>query len=196
MEAIRSIAVIRDVPEIKDISKSLARIMRYSIKGYENVTLAEELGIIKDYIQIQNIRFDNKFLIEFNIEPEALTCTIPKMTLQPIVENAISHGLELTPGVGHLLLYAYIENKNILIVRVIDDGVGIGEEALASITEKLESEDYSFYFDHHTGIGLVNVNSRIKLTQGKNYGVKVKSKKDKGTEVIISFSAAEVSNNV
>ncbi len=195
LEAIRSIAVIRDVPEIKDISRSLARIMRYSIKGYENVTLAEEFGIIKDYIQIQNIRFDNKFLTEFNIEPEALACTIPKMTLQPIVENAISHGLELTPGVGHLLLHAYIENKNTLIVRVVDDGVGIDEEALASITEKLESEDYSFYFDQHTGIGLVNVNSRIKLTQGKNYGVKVKSEKDKGTEVIISF-LAEVPNNV
>jgi sensor histidine kinase YesM len=69
------------------------------------------------------------------------------MTLQPIVENAISHGLELTPGVGHLLLHAYIENKNTLVVRVVDDGVGIDEEALASITEKLESEDYSFYFD-------------------------------------------------
>ncbi|HOJ09411.1 MAG TPA: histidine kinase [Clostridiales bacterium] len=195
LEAIRSIAVIRDVPEIKDISRSLARIMKYSIKGYENVTLAEELGIIKDYIQIQNTRFDNKFSTEFIIEPEALACTIPKMTLQPIVENAISHGLELTPDAGHLLLHAYIENENRLVVRIVDDGVGIDEADLASITEKLESEDYSFYLNHRAGIGLVNVNSRIKLTQGKNYGVKVKSQKDKGTEVTISF-LAEVSNNV
>ena len=88
--------------------------MRYSIKGYENVTLEEEVSIIKDYIKIQNIRFDNKFVTEFNIEPEALACVIPKMTLQPIIENAISHGLELTPGIGHLLLHAYIENRTTL----------------------------------------------------------------------------------
>ena len=194
LEVIRSIALIHNVPEIKNIAKSLAKIMRYSIKGYENVSLEEEVNIIKDYIQIQNIRFRNKFKVEYNISHEVLNCVIPKMTLQPIVENAICHGLEILPNEGNLSFSAYMESKNKLIVKVVDNGVGIDEENLASINSKLESENNSFYYDNYAGIGILNVNSRIKLTQGKEYGVKINSKKSIGTEVIISYFVEDENN--
>lgn len=196
LESIKSIANINKIYQISDMSKALAQIFRYSIKGEDVVTLAEELEITKSYITIQQIRFSDRFDTEYDFTEEVLRCKVVKMILQPLVENAVYHGLETKMGQGHLLIKGQIEDNN-LIISIIDDGKGISKDTLSKICSKLsETGELIRKYDREDSIsiGLVNVNNRIRLTYGELYGVNIKSVPDKGTSVIIKIPAGGKAN--
>jgi two-component system sensor histidine kinase YesM len=185
LECMRSIGYVYQVEEIIDISTAMAEIFRYSIKGANFVNISDEIEIIEEYLKIMNIRFRGKFVIDLKIEEELLDRKMPKMILQPIVENAIYHGLESKEGRGKLTIEGISTQENI-IFKIKDNGIGIAADELKVLKDYLKGE---FEDDIHTSqkrsIGMLNINRRIKLFLGDKYGLEVDSEKGVGTEVII-----------
>lgn len=184
LESIKGMAVEEGAYNIFNMTKALAMVFRYSIKGTDSVPLREELRIIKSYIDIQKIRFGSRLEAEYRFPEEILDIKVPKMILQPIVENAIYHGIEPKVGEGLLLLEGYL-SENVLHISIKDNGVGIEDPKLNTLVKS----------DHQTtGIGLENVNNRIKLTYGSEYGVRLYSEAGKGTEVVIMIPVGSESD--
>jgi len=193
LETIRGQAVIDDNYMIADMTEALAKYFRYNIsKDNDTVTVAQELENIRNYIQIQQYRFQDRFV--FRICPhdeyeEYAHCLIPKMTLQPIVENAIFHGMEEKLEMGHITIHIETTPER-LIVLVADDGVGMDEDTLRKMNQKLRQASGMEPMPQkarHNGIAMQNVNSRLRLLYGEGYGLRVSSTKDLGTEVEITL---------
>ncbi|HHX73542.1 MAG TPA: sensor histidine kinase [Firmicutes bacterium] len=194
LEAIRGQALVEGIDEIAEMTEALSTLFRYSIsrKG-DLITLEEELSNVESYFVIQQYRFHNKFTFSIKYdetEPEILDCIIPKLTLQPIVENAVYHGLEPKIGTGKITIRITATEKR-LIIRVSDDGVGMDQETLDLLNYRIskglnwEQEQEQLPGQRHMGIALVNVNLRIRLLFGDLYGLSVSSTKGFGTEVEI-----------
>ncbi|HZQ09206.1 MAG TPA: sensor histidine kinase [Anaerolineae bacterium] len=175
LETMRSIAVEHQIGSIAQICKGLADMFRYSIsKSDELVTLRDEIRHVQNYMMIQSQRFGDKIRFECLIDNELLDCKTIKLILQPLIENSVFHGLEMKRGSGRILVSAYEEDGNISI-NVVDNGVGIEPaqaQRLNSIFQGTANKDGAA-IGTRTGIGLVNVNSRIKLYYGKQYGLSI-----------------------
>lgn len=190
LESIINIAYVRGVPEIMEIAKALGRIFRYSIKGPDIVFLKDELEIVRFYVRIQQIRFAGRFEVFYDFPEELLMCKIPKMILQPIVENAVCHGIEPLECNGVLRLKGEADENGELMIRVIDNGTGMEKSTLEFLQACLSSEAgaKSCSADDNKSIGISNVNNRIKLIFGRGYGVYIRSEQGKGTEVVLKLS--------
>lgn len=182
LETIKGIALQQGIPEITTITKSLATIFKYSIKGENIVTLKDELKIGKSYLEIQLFRFSERFDVTYDIKRECISCFVPKMILQPIIENAIVHGIENHDGFCNLKISATLSDK--LIITIEDDGNGIDKIKLEEITQSLNNSNK---LSCTNGIGIHNINNRIRLIYGNNYGVKISSVIHKGTSVTITL---------
>ena len=184
LEAIRGQAIEYGLQDIEMMTRSLSKLFRYSISNHNTlVTLREELDNVDNYLYIQHLRFNNKFTKISRIDEDALDYMVPKLIIQPIVENAIYHGLEMKIGQGQIIISAYITETR-LIIDIQDDGLGISEESLRRLNATL-SEGNTQIKPHTKGsyIGLRNVNARIRLTFGKGYGISVYSTEGAGTDV-------------
>lgn len=171
-----------------DMIKALAAIFRYSVKGTDIVTLKEELQIIKSYIYIQQIRFSDMFDVKYQVDENTLDCSIPKIILQPIVENAISHGLETSLEFGHLEIGSRLDEQDNLLIWVYDNGVGIEDDVLDEIKKQIADDtNGNRIIKNNSSIGVANVSNRIKLMYGDEYGVKIDSKSGEGTRVRIKI---------
>ena len=156
---------------------ALARLFRISIsKGHELIPIAREIEHAESYLQIQKYRYKNRFTYRFEVDPGCLDYLCNKITLQPIIENAINHGLDLMVEEGHITVQVCPDGEDILF-RVRDDGVGMTPEQVAAILNKGPSD--------RTGIGIKNVNDRLKTYFGKQYGLRTDSVPDEGTCVEI-----------
>ena len=156
---------------------ALARLFRISIsKGHELIPIAREIEHAESYLQIQKYRYKNRFTYHFEVDPGCLDYLCNKITLQPIIENAINHGLDLMVEEGHITVEVCPDGEDILF-RVRDDGVGMTPEQVAAILNKGPSD--------RTGIGIKNVNDRLKIYFGKQYGLRIDSVPDEGTCVEI-----------
>ena len=156
---------------------ALARLFRISIsKGHELIPIAREIEHAESYLQIQKYRYKNRFTYHFEVDPGCLDSLCNKITLQPIIENAINHGLDLMVEEGHITVQVCPDGEDILF-RVRDDGVGMTPEQVAAILNKGPSD--------RTGIGIKNVNDRLKIYFGKQYGLRIDSVPDEGTCVEI-----------
>ncbi|MBR2189687.1 MAG: sensor histidine kinase [Eubacterium sp.] len=191
LESIRGQALIDGAPEIANMTKALSAYFRYSVStSADLVRLEDELRNIRNYFVIQQYRFGSKLTMDITFEdPEAICNDIllPKLTLQPILENAIFHGLEPGTKPGHLQITVTTTQSRLLIM-VSDNGVGIDSETLAALNDKLEHggiEADSHSASKHSGIALINVNKRIQLCFGQAYGLHVRSIPDIGTDVEI-----------
>lgn len=160
---------------------ALARLFRISIsKGRDIITLGEELEHARNYLIIQQIRYQDKF--EFNISMEEGMENLPtiKLIIQPIVENAIYHGVKYLQEIGHIDIKVFRRKPGAVIIEIRDNGVGMDEETLSTI--------HSFEAPHEengTGIGVRNVHQRIQLHYGSDYGLEIASELDVGTLVRI-----------
>ena len=162
---------------------SLARLFRISLsRGRTLITVGEELEHARHYMTIQKMRFKNKFTSEIRADGEALGCETVKLVVQPIVENAIYHGMEYADGDGEILVWAHIEGED-LYIDVTDNGPGMRQEQV----ERLLREDGGPAAPSRggSGIGLRNVHQRIQLTYGKPYGLEIESEPDEGTTIRI-----------
>jgi len=152
----------------------------------EFITLNEEIAAIKKYIHLQRYRYSNKFEAVFNCENSLLNCKIPKLILQPIIENAIFHGIEPKRGNGRITISA-TEEDECLIINVEDDGVGMSPETIEKI-KKGESETSRRTFNM---VGIANIEQRIILNYGSQYGINIKSTIGKGTCVTLKLPLVE-----
>ena len=158
---------------------ALAMLFRISLsKGNEVISVADELEHARSYLTIQKIRFKDKFDYYIEIEPELKTARTLKLILQPIIENAIYHGISPLNEKGIIIISVKSEGENILF-QVSDNGYGIEPKILK---ELLNQESTSY---HSGGVGLKNVNERIKLYYGEKYGIEIMSEVDVGTTVSI-----------
>lgn len=162
---------------------NLSKLLRIGLntKDYMN-TLDKELQHVRIYLDIQKVRYEDKFEVIYDIEEETLSAILPKITLQPIVENAIYHGIKPSDKKCVLTIKAYIMEEN-LTIEIIDNGVGIEEEKCRVINNELQTE----YIKEENHIGIKNVNQRIKLSFGEKYGIEIKSKINLGTRIVMSI---------
>lgn len=166
---------------------ALARFFRLSLgKGKNIVTVKDEIDHVKNYLMIQHMRFKNKFDYEFDVAEDVLELPSLKLMLQPLVENAIYHGMEFMDGDGLIVVKAWRE-ENELYLSVADNGLGMTEDKVEMIlTGKSASGN-----GRGSGIGVKNVNERIKLYFGEAYGLTIDSEPDEGTTVIIHLPAKD-----
>ena len=185
LECIRDIALVYQADEISSIAISITKIFRYCIKAENIVTIADEMDCIDDYINIIQVRYQNRFTIKRNIDPELLPLKMMKFLLQPIIENAIFHGLELKPGPGILSISGKLLEDSSICFEIRDNGIGIEKEKLVKMQDSLTNDLYVDSSSHHTGIGLLNIHNRIKNMYGEEYGLSIDSEQGKGTCVTI-----------
>jgi len=189
LESISAIAAINNCFDICNICQKLGDMFRYNINSIKNefVYLSDEIKHIKNYIYIQEIRFEGRFSVSYEIPDELMHCRIQKFILQPIVENALSHGLEGIERDGKIVISASTAN-NVLYISVKDNGVGIPHEKLVKLNNSFSySNDINAKERMRRSIGLKNVDSRIKIINGSAYGISIKSTINTGTEVVISL---------
>ena len=158
---------------------ALARLFRISIsRGHELIPIAKEIEHAESYLQIQKYRYKNQFTYEFDVDPGCLDYYCNKITLQPIIENSINHGLDLLVEEGRIQVEVLQDGEDILF-RVRDNGVGMSQEQVDAILEQ-DPED-------RTGIGIRNVNDRLRIYFGAPYGLNITSELDVGTCVEIQM---------
>lgn len=164
---------------------ALARFFRLSLgKGRNIVTVKAEIDHVKNYLMIQHMRFKNKFDYEFEIAEDVLELSSLKLMLQPMVENAIYHGMEFMDGDGLIKIKAWREADE-LYLSVTDNGLGMTEDKVSLVLEGKSNSGNG----RGSGIGVKNVNERIKLYFGEDYGLKIDSEPDVGTTIIIHLPA-------
>jgi two-component system sensor histidine kinase YesM len=192
LESIRGAALYHGIHEIASMSKSLSLLFRYSISDRVLVSVKEELQHLENYISIQNFRFEDKFALEYNIPPELMNYKILKLTLQPLIENSIKHGLEMKLGKGTIRIEILSLESNIKII-ISDDGLGMPQKKLEELNRALANDKSRSVDDNvrtGTGIGVINVNSRIKLYFGEQYGLRFREALV-GTTVEITLPAVK-----
>ena len=172
---------------------SLARLFRISLsRGRTLITVGEELEHARHYMTIQKMRFKNKFTSEIRADGEALGCETVKLVVQPIVENAIYHGMEYADGDGEILVWAHIEGED-LYIDVTDNGPGMRQEQVDRLLR--EDDGPAAPSRGGSGIGLRNVHQRIQLTYGKPYGLEIESEPDEGTTIRIHLPVRRPGGN-
>jgi two-component system sensor histidine kinase YesM len=183
LNTIKWMAKIQGNVSVSKAITSLVKLLRVSTNlGKEKITLAEEIEYLKNYMVIQRLRFNEEITLEFIIDESCLQLKVPKLILQPIVENSIIHGLEKESFELKIRIKIYKEDNQVFI-EIVDNGPGIEKETLDNIFE-LESDHNKF-----SKVGLNNVNKRVKLYFGSEYGLEVKSKTGLGTKIIVNLPA-------
>lgn len=190
LECIRGQALSYGISEIADVTQVLSKFFRYNISAKSDVvTLKEELENIEDYMKIQQYRFKERFSLEVCLEESEknlLQAILPKLTLQPVVENAIIHGFADRVKGNNIIIKIIKTSKHLSIV-VSDNGKGMNEGTLKRLNHELM---YPLYLEEsgekkNNGIALGNVNRRLKLFFGEEYGMTVSSVEGAGTDVEI-----------
>ena len=195
LDSIRSRALADSQTEIAKMTEILSRFFRYCINSSDTlVTVREELEHIRDYYYIQKYRFEEKLNLLIELEEEEIgSLYLPKMTLQPVVENAIVHGLEKVEHKGEIRMRLYRTQRKLVIV-VSDNGAGMNREELLRLNEKMENMRFKADSKkgNRTGIALNNTNVRLKMIFGEESGIHYRSMSEEGTEAMITLPAVDV----
>lgn len=198
LDSIRAMSDYYKVEEISVMAQSLADMFRYNTKNKDEiVTLQEELDQIDSYIKIQSIRFEGKIECVIQIDEALYGTPLLKMTLQPLVENAVFHGIERKRGKGTITISASKEQARIRL-SIKDDGVGISEKRLAEIRDKLKPPAQQMNEPstaQESGIGISNVYSRYAIRFGERFDFIIESQKGAGTEITLLFPPFETKSD-
>lgn len=193
LNCISSIGVANDIPEIVNISAAMSRIFRYSIKEEDIIFIKDEIACINDYLSIIKIRYQDKVSVSMKVDEAIYERKTVKMILQPIVENAIYHGLELKKGKGVLIIQGGIIDNRYIQFVISDNGKGMNTQELENLLLQINSPDEELNTKIRTkkGIGLANINNRIKLMFGDEYGIHIESIEKEGTRVYLKLPELE-----
>ncbi|MDF2925971.1 MAG: putative sensor with domain [Paenibacillaceae bacterium] len=196
LEVIRMSAVGNDDDEVADMIMSLSHQLKYVLDyGEETVSLQEEKNNIEQYFRLMLLRYgEHRVALEMRLDGEVLGCSVPKLSLQPLVENAIYHGIMPKAGKGTVRIEAQVDaDKNIIAIIVDDDGVGMEPELLEQFREKLRRPGVE---QNGGGIGVKNVHDRIAALYGAGFGIEISSSRHIGTSVrmMIPYENARIKN--
>ncbi|NOU93825.1 HAMP domain-containing protein [Paenibacillus sp. LMG 31456] len=184
LACISSLAKQQKTDAVRETIRSLVGLLSFSFdKSSEFVTLQDELEGLKMYAHIQTVRYGAKFSIEMDIAPDTLDCKILKLTLQPLVENAIFHGLAPQKVQGLIRIRAFVRRGKLLII-IRDNGLGMSSLQLESVFSERRKAPSKHRF---TGIGIMNVHERIRLHFGAEYGLRIASLPEVGTLIRIKL---------
>lgn len=167
--------------EAVEMVSNLSAFFRHSLsKGEDVITLREEECHVRSYLQIQQVRYQDIMHYTVNIAPELHEVLIPKLTLQPLVENALYHGIKLKRGVGHIYVTGRVDGGD-AVLQVTDDGVGMSPERLKQLEQSMANQE-------RVGFGLSTVHERIRLFFGNGYGLTLSSREGVGTTITVRIS--------
>ena len=193
LESIRSEAMEAGIYNVMNMTEALANFFRYTISKVENIVrLEEELQNVETYFSIQQYRFEDKLRLSIEYEEEErdmlFKCLMPKLILQPVVENSIIHGIERKMGVGTVRIILKCTESR-LMIQISDDGVGMPPEVLERLNRQLNQPVFESIrmAKEQGGIAIVNVNNRIHLIFGETYGISINSTPGVGTDVMINL---------
>ncbi len=191
LESIKMMAEIDEEYAISDAVTSLGKLLRYSMKWVSgNVLVEQELEYIKNYMALINLRFDYEIYLSLNIPDFVLIQEIPKMSLQPIVENAIYHGIEQMAEDTNIYIKGYVEDED-CIIEITDAGKGMSEETVEQLRLKIAGEMDS-NGGSGNGIGLKNVQDRIHIAFGEDYGIEIASKLGCYTKIMVRIPITHI----
>ena len=186
LESIHSVAYLEGNREVGEMAVLLARILRYGVSAPGGpVTLRDEANNLADYIRLQELRYRGTVSFLVSIDPGVLTCACPRMILQPVVENALYHGVSSLERGGMVQVLGYREEDR-LVLRVSDNGQGMEPERAALLNDYINGRNKAFQ-----SIGLKNVNRRIRLSYGDEFGVQIQSVPGRGTMITVTLPARE-----
>lgn len=180
LDAVNWLAKMKNQDDISNMITNLSRFFRNILNnGRDVVTIEEELNHSRAYIEIERFRYKNRFDVSFNLDIRLLKCLTLKLILQPFIENALVHGFKESNCRGRIVVQLFSVGDTVYF-EVIDNGQGMDQACIdAVLTEKKE------------GYGIANVDERIKLQYGEQYGVSINSKKGEGTVVTIKIPKVE-----
>lgn len=165
--------------EVVVMTSALARLFRQSISNEkEQIPISQEIDYVRSYLTIQKMRYKDKLDYHINVDPSIINIQIIKFALQPLVENAIYHGLKYKDTKGNLWIHGFIKDDKVHI-QIVDDGVGMDTEALAHVFDERKTNYKS------NGVGVTNVQKRLKLYYGSDYGITYQSRAGKGTTATV-----------
>ncbi|WP_158602362.1 cache domain-containing sensor histidine kinase [Cohnella endophytica] len=198
LQIVSGMAAVHQVPDIGTVSKSLAKMLRYGINMQQStVPVRDEIDNVICYMDIQKLRFRGYFDYDLDIDEEVYGYTVVKLILQPIVENSITHGLEAKEEGGRVRISGRLEN-GYLQLEVYDNGIGMTTEDTERLMTSIRVSDSesSRPAQGKSGgsghsVGLKNINQRIRMIYGPEYGLVIDSKKDEWTRVMIRIPAKE-----
>ncbi len=181
LDSIKWLAVLQNVHTVSDMTTALINLLKYNIsKNNTLVSVAEELDSVTNYVKIQKYRYGDIFNIHYNIDESTIECKILRFSLQPIVENCIIHGFENIEGKGVIAICSKIENDQ-LRIEIADNGSGMDQYTLECIVKSDNSKK------KFSGIGINNIQERIKTYFGMNYGLSYESTPGLGTKAILTL---------
>ena len=185
LESIKMMAEIDERYDISDAITALGKLLRYSMRWASgNVTVGEELEYVRNYLALINLRFDYEIRLALDMPDMILRQEIPKMSLQPIIENAIQHGIEQLAEDTSIYVKGWLKNGD-CIIEITDSGRGMNEEELSGLYRKIDGE-IETGGGSGNGIGLKNVQDRIKISFGEKYGIHISSKEGCYTKVQVT----------
>jgi two-component system, sensor histidine kinase YesM len=194
LDCIKGIGYSVKSQDIVSVTSSLSFIMRYSIKGGDIVSVKNEIECVQNYLKIISIRFQNKHDFQLDIDERLMDMKINKFILQPIVENAIYHGLEPKLTGGLLKIKGQLLDNQQIYFEIFDNGKGMTYEELERLNQLLKEDNVQSVITDNKdrSIGMININSRIKFRYGKEFGLKIFSREDEGTTIILSFPCIDI----
>ncbi|MCL7748477.1 sensor histidine kinase [Halalkalibacter alkaliphilus] len=187
LDIIKSIAYMEDVSQIVTMSRNLADFYRYTAKNVTKVvTLREELEHLKHYLALIQVRFPVTFHSQINVDDKFLECTVIKLMIQPLVENAIKYAIEPNDGKGSIIVSAHDEDGE-LVIKITNTGLKIDDKKIEILNRKISSITDNVHEEYRKqqSLGIANVHCRIVLKYGKQYGVSIAANHDEETVVFV-----------
>ncbi|WP_051620404.1 sensor histidine kinase [Paenibacillus sp. UNC451MF] len=183
LNTIKWVAKMHRTPQIAEVVTSLVRLLQASLgKKGDFITIREEIGLIRDYMEIQSFRYGELVRLECEVDPLANNCLVPRMILQPLIENAIIHGIEPGKQEGLIMIRIWLDvPRDILYCQVEDNGVGMANGSLDG------DPSASTMRERMSGIGLRHIREKIKLYYGEGYSMHINSKPRQGTTIRLTM---------
>ena len=189
LESINWMAQLNNVPEISDTVTDLSALMEASIGRDDRlISLGEEFTYADKYIALLKRRFEDRIELRKDVQPETTDIKIPRLLVQPLIENAVYHGIEKSRGKGIINLNSHISD-GMLVIEVIDNGMGMDKDELEALNDRLAMDNDTYFKSlnriRNKSIGIANVNRRIKLFYGESYGLAIESETGGYTRVVL-----------
>lgn len=194
LQCIRSLAILNRAEDVSAVCSSLSAMLRYSIREMQMVTVREEINIIRQFLNIMDIRYQGRFAFEIEVPDALLDCACPCMIIQPLVENAIIHGVASTDSGGVVRIHGDISD-GVINFEISDNGAGIDDERLRQIQQRLSMQLYDMLESSNKyghSFGLFNIQRRIQLQYGEEFGLSISSQ-DGWTRLFLRFPATAFS---